>query len=165
MSHSPTELQQELQLTLTQLLLQQQHLRLIQEVLAKSRDKPDIVQTLYRSLRCLQSSQLLNQQAFEVGVDYVYVLELEGGNFYIGTSANLPSRLHQHFVGDGSLWTKAHKPVKVVEICLGDKPIEKEKTLEYMKLMGFEKVRGYCWCSIHLENPPKDLGLVIKTLS
>ena len=122
------------------------------------------MQTLHRSLRCLQSSQLLNQQAFEVGVDYVYVLELEGGNYYVGTSGTLPNRLHQHFVGDGSLWTKAHKPIKVVEICLGDKAIEKEKTLEWMKLKGFEKVRGWCWCSLKLDNPPKDLDLVIKSL-
>lgn len=151
------ELQQDIQLVLTQLVLQQQHLKLIQDVLSRSRDNPEVVQTLQRSLRCLQSSQLLNQQAFEVGEEYVYVLELEGGNFYVGYSGNLPNRLHQHFVGDGSLWTKKYKPLKVVEICLGNKMVEREKTLQWMQDKGYEKVRGYAWCSVQLESPPKDL--------
>lgn len=159
------DLQKDLQLTLTQLQLQQQHVRLIQDVLAKSRDSPDIVQTLQRSLRCLQSSQLLNQQAFEVGESYVYVLALDGGNFYVGYSGNLPSRLHQHFVGDGSLWTKKHQPQKVVEIVLGGKDVERDKTLQYMDRYGYKSVRGYAWCGLSLEGPPKDLHLVVKSVT
>lgn len=161
---SADELQQDVQLVLTQLQLQQQHVRLIQDVLSRSRDSLELVQILHRSLRCVQSSQLLNQQAFETGEEYVYVLELEGDNYYVGYSACLPNRIHQHFVGDGALWTRKHKPRKVVEIVLGDKSVEKKKTLEWMALKGYEKVRGFAWCHAVLDGPPKELNTNVVRL-
>lgn len=79
---------------------------------------------------------------FPFGSEYVYVWELEEGKYYIGYSENLSSRLEQHTTGDGAVWTKKYKPVSIVEIVRGNKDVEKAKTLEYMKLKGFENVRG-----------------------
>lgn len=152
------ELCRELQTLSTQLQLQQQHVRLIQEVAFKKSD-PDLLDVLCRSLRGIQCSQLLNQRAFEVPCDYVYVLQLEGDHYYVGFSTNLPNRIYQHFTGDGALWTKKHRPRKLVEVVLGDKSVEKEKTLQWMTAKGFQKVRGWAWCAITLDNPPKDLNL------
>ena len=46
---------------------------------------------------------------------YVYVLELEGGNFYIGQSTSILRRSDQHLNGSGSQWTKLHAPVRYIE--------------------------------------------------
>ena len=46
---------------------------------------------------------------------YIYVLELEDGNYYIGQTRNVDKRFKSHKQGKGSEWTRLHKPVKVVE--------------------------------------------------
>ena len=87
---------------------------------------------------------------------YIYVLELIENRYYIGRTANILRRIEEHFTNNGSIYTKAFKPIKIIEICeeitIQD---EKEKTLEYMSKYGWEKVRGYSWCSLKLLGPPK----------
>ena len=80
----------------------------------------------------------------------VYVLELEGGRYYIGYTTNLNIRLHQHFHGEGAKWTKVHKPIRLHSVEIGGKKRESEKTIEMMKIYGIENVRGagYCKASI-----------------
>ena len=92
---------------------------------------------------------------FPFGTEYVYVWELEGGKYYVGYSENLSGRLEQHTTGDGSLWTKKYKPVSILEIVRGGKDVEKTKTLEYIKLKGFEHVRGAGWCKIEYSAVPQ----------
>ena len=87
-----------------------------------------------------------------------YVLELEGAHFYIGKSFNLNFRMAQHFSGFGSRWTKLHKPIKIVECCIGDH--EKDLTLKYMREKGWKKVRGGGWCKVDMKYPPHELNLV-----
>ena len=84
----------------------------------------------------------------------VYVLECEGDEhhartYYVGNSLNLNHRLSQHWQGAGSLWTRLHKPVKVLRIEIvteGDANIvENMVTLELMHEHGREVVRGGKW--------------------
>jgi len=79
---------------------------------------------------------------FPFGTEYVYVWELEEGKYYVGYSENLSGRLEQHTTGEGAVWTKKYKPISILEILRGNKDVEKAKTLEYMKLKGFDNVRG-----------------------
>lgn len=80
----------------------------------------------------------------------IYVMELEGGNFYIGqTVEHIAKRVRKHFMGKGSAWTKAHAPKsvkKVINIGLltytEAEQIENEYVIQYMKKYGWEKVRG-----------------------
>jgi predicted GIY-YIG superfamily endonuclease len=85
----------------------------------------------------------------------LYVLELYGGKFYVGTTAmNDPHmRIKQHGGTFGARWTVAHKPKKVIEIReLGNmtRPeaelIEQDVTLEYMSKHGYNNVRGGNLC-------------------
>lgn len=85
---------------------------------------------------------------------YVYVLELEHGKYYVGFSEDMMERLSQHTGGNGAHWTRLFKPIGVVEIIEGDKEMEKRKTIEYMKLKGWQNVRGSQWCRVDLKNPP-----------
>ncbi|NDA91578.1 MAG: hypothetical protein EBY20_11930, partial [Alphaproteobacteria bacterium] len=88
--------------------------------------------------------------------DYIYVLQLIEDRYYIGRSQNVLHRIEQHFNGDGSVYTKKFKPLKVVEIVeetANDN--ERNKTIEYIKKYTWEKVRGYVWCKIDYKNPVK----------
>jgi len=46
----------------------------------------------------------------------IYILQLEGGNYYVGKSDNPAQRLDQHLKGKGASWTKIHRPVKLVKV-------------------------------------------------
>jgi len=78
----------------------------------------------------------------------VYVLELEGGKFYVGSSTNVDRRLKQHFRGAGAEYTKRHKPTGKVLPRLGKTESvtdsgEREETLLQMKCRGLDNVRGW----------------------
>jgi predicted GIY-YIG superfamily endonuclease len=79
----------------------------------------------------------------------IYVLELEGGNYYVGKTQNLTKRRQRHFEGKGNEWTKMHPPRKLIgaHIDIGEAgdDLEKLTTLAYMKKYGIDKVRGYAW--------------------
>jgi predicted GIY-YIG superfamily endonuclease len=88
--------------------------------------------------------------------NYIYVLQLIEDRYYVGKSCNILRRIEEHFTGNGAIYTKKYKPLKVIEV-EEEKSIDDEriKTLSIMKKYGWEKVRGYCWCSIELLKPPK----------
>lgn len=73
----------------------------------------------------------------------VYVLELEGGYYYVGKCKNFPERVRRHIDGTGSLWTKLHRPVASVAFYWGDEEVEKSVTLHYMNRYGINRVRGW----------------------
>jgi predicted GIY-YIG superfamily endonuclease len=76
----------------------------------------------------------------------LYVLELEGGNYYIGITHHLNVRLAQHYAGTGAKWTKLFKPLKLVEVVMdASRTMEDEITKKYMLLYGHDKVRGGSW--------------------
>lgn len=46
----------------------------------------------------------------------VYVLECEGGRWYVGFSHWPRLRIESHFCGTGAVFTQKHKPIRVKEI-------------------------------------------------
>ena len=91
----------------------------------------------------------------------VYVIECEDGFYYVGYTENINFRYSQHLQNKGAVWTRRHKPIKLVEvICPGTKKLEDEITEKYMSIYGQGKVRGgkyvannYCeCCNIQLKN-------------
>tara|TARA_R100000541_G_scaffold55720_2_gene64746 strand:- start:332 stop:646 length:315 start_codon:yes stop_codon:yes gene_type:complete len=89
----------------------------------------------------------------------LYVLKLDNDKYYIGITLNLNQRLSQHFSGDGSKWTKVHKPINVIEIQINnvdknvDESLENKVTLEYMKKYGWQSVRGGSYTRLDLKKP------------
>lgn len=76
----------------------------------------------------------------------LYVLELEGGNIYVGITHHLNVRLAQHYQGCGAKWTKLFKPIKLLEVQMGaTRALEDEVTKKYMIQYGHSKVRGGSW--------------------
>lgn len=86
---------------------------------------------------------------------WFYVLELEGGNFYVGITGDIEGRVRQHRDGVGALWTKVHKPVRVLfthghEIADEEAALRLEDlmTVEMMVQHGMAKVRGGHYCAV-----------------
>lgn len=83
----------------------------------------------------------------------IYVLRLQGGNFYIGKSSHVMERYQEHLNGYGSSWTKKYKPVGVDKIIEKVSPFEEDKiTKEYMSKYGIEKVRGGTYVQDRLDD-------------
>lgn len=92
----------------------------------------------------------------------VYVLELENNNYYIGYSSNIPKRINKHFRGKGSMFTKLHKPIKVLEIIDGNLFTELQVTLRYVFIKGIDNVRGSIYSHT---NPSKTKSLLFLNKS
>ena len=69
----------------------------------------------------------------------VYTLELDGGNYYVGFTDDIPKRMAEHFLGRGSHWTRLHPPIKVLEVVPGNKELESAKTIALMCRVGIAK--------------------------
>ena len=80
----------------------------------------------------------------------MYVLELEGGHFYVGKTMDLQERTAAHLVSasDGAEWTREHKPKRVLKVfnvpdmCLSAGLFEDLVTRQYMMQFGIETTRG-----------------------
>ena len=88
----------------------------------------------------------------------VYVLKLDNDKIYVGITYNFNLRYAQHECGEGAKWTRKHKPIEITEIIPNAcTEVENTKTLDYMKIYGWENVRGGYWCKLDMKNPPKML--------
>jgi predicted GIY-YIG superfamily endonuclease len=88
----------------------------------------------------------------------VYILELEDGKVYVGTSKDVANRLRQHSSGTGSAFTRAFKPTGTQLPRLGNvsgdgDAAERDETLRYMMLKGIPAVRGWKYSRVEM---PKD---------
>jgi predicted GIY-YIG superfamily endonuclease len=73
----------------------------------------------------------------------IYILRLQGGNYYIGKSDDPMKRYDEHLRGQGSAWTKLHKPISCERVILNASAFDEDKyTKEYMAKYGIDKVRG-----------------------
>ena len=88
----------------------------------------------------------------------VYVLELEGGRYYVGYTDDVPRRIAEHFMARGAHWTRTHPPVKVLEVVPGNKELENATTIALMCKYGWRNVRGGTWCSVEMRSMPTPPG-------
>lgn len=80
---------------------------------------------------------------------YLYVLELVGGNYYVGLSKGVNGRYQDHLDGKGAEWTKQYAPLRIVHsfntgthLQQEAEVIEDESTIAVMVTHGVERVRG-----------------------
>jgi predicted GIY-YIG superfamily endonuclease len=73
----------------------------------------------------------------------IYILQLEGGNYYVGKSDHPAQRFIQHINGEGAAWTKKHRPLKLLNIIPNASGFDEDKHVkELMAKYGIDKVRG-----------------------
>ncbi len=87
---------------------------------------------------------------------YIYVLKLQHSKYYVGKTSNPYFRIENHFNSEGSVWTKIHKPVKLLEIIEGDDYDEDKYTKIYMDKYGINNVRGGSYTSAKLDKETKN---------
>ena len=93
---------------------------------------------------------------------WVYTLELEGFKWYVGYSNDVCTRIAQHFLGRGALWTKAYKPLRVASVVEGGKDLEDPTTIGLMAQKGWRDVRGGRWTSLELRSMPFPLARALS---
>ena len=73
----------------------------------------------------------------------IYVLKLVNNKYYVGKSDNVEKRFEQHINGNGSSWTKLHKPLSIEKVIENANIFDEDNiTKEYMSLYGIDNVRG-----------------------
>lgn len=84
-------------------------------------------------------------------MERLYILELEGGHYYVGKSVDVAKRFEQHKNGTGSAWTKTHRPVKLLETRAITSPYDETNvTKDLMKKHGVDRVRGGAYANVNL---------------
>ena len=89
------------------------------------------------------------------------VLELEGGNWYVGWSADIQTRIASHFLGAGAKWAQVHKPLAVHSVRPGDTHLETLTAIALMATHGWEKVRGGSYCTVDMVKCPACIAKAI----
>lgn len=80
---------------------------------------------------------------------WIYVLACAHGKYYVGRTTT-KQRIQMHFDGNGSAWTKIHKPYKKLLMVKGDKFDEDKYVFMYMEKYGIQNVRGGCFSQVVL---------------
>lgn len=85
----------------------------------------------------------------------VYVLELEDGRVYVGSSKDVERRISQHMAGTGSAYTRVYRPTGVQLPRLGNvegdgDAAERDETLRYMMQRGIPYVRGWKFARVDM---------------
>ncbi len=92
----------------------------------------------------------------------VYVLELKGDRYYVGTTNDIQRRWKEHLDGTGSAWTKKYPPIAIVETILNAHKFDELKyTLIYMDRYGIANVRGGPYVSIDMTDEDHEHIMVI----
>lgn len=92
---------------------------------------------------------------------YVYVLLLQSGKLYVGSTDNPYTRFLDHFLTlpSSAAWVKEWgPPIRVVELlrnCRADD--EQYKYMEYASMFGWENVRGGGCCKVIMSSAPNGL--------
>jgi len=83
----------------------------------------------------------------------IYVLALNNGKYYVGKSDDVNRRLRVHQSGNGSVWTRIHKPIKILQIKKNAGKFDEDSTtLELMEKYGIQNVRGGTYSNLNLED-------------
>ena len=97
----------------------------------------------------------------------VYVLELNDGTRYVGSSHNIEERINQHKEGTGSTITKEKGVKGLLDLITKKKKNliqwEKKETIAQMVKHGFNKVRGFQWTSSKNLSNAKNLSLFFRS--
>ena len=89
----------------------------------------------------------------DTSIQRVYVLELENGKYYVGTTNNLQRRFQEHVDGTGSVWTRKYAPLGIERSVIVDGPLHEDRvTKELMLKHGIDNVRGGSYCRIDLDD-------------
>lgn len=107
---------------------------------------------LFNTLCCCFNKQPQNL------LEYIYVLKLENGKWYVGKTNNLNNRINAHKNGNGSEYTKIFKVISLHHYHIKNNIFDEDNTVkEYMIKYGIDSVRGGTYSSVKLNDNIKIL--------
>jgi predicted GIY-YIG superfamily endonuclease len=84
---------------------------------------------------------------------YIYIIQCENNKYYVGRTKDYNNRFTQHINNQGSVWTRIHKPIKLLKIIPCHDPFDEDKyTKMYMSKYGIDNVRGGSYTTINIDN-------------
>lgn len=87
----------------------------------------------------------------------IYIIKLEDNKYYIGKSSNVERRFADHISGNGSAWTRKHRPIEIEKVIENISIFDEDKfTKEYMALYGIDNVRGGSYVTLELSAEQKE---------
>lgn len=96
------------------------------------------------------------------GAEYIYVIALENGKYYVGRSKDPERRFREHKSSDNQ-WLRENKPLRIIEVKqLSGLFDEDNKTKAYMYTHGIDNVRGGTYTTLVLK--PEVRALLEKEL-
>jgi len=126
--------------------------------------KKKIIKVIKKVIRIVPKQKELAKEDNKVTV---YVLKLIDNKFYVGRTTdtipryksyeNVPinylgNRINAHFDGNGSVWTKKYKPIKIMNIYHNCVPEDEDKHVKIMmRQYGIDNVRGGNYSTINLD--------------
>jgi len=78
-------------------------------------------------------------------------LKLENNKYYVGKSEKPNERIINHFLNNGSSFTKKYKPLEVIDMIQTEDSFDEDKhTIKMMERYGINNVRGGSFCELKL---------------
>ena len=100
---------------------------------------------------------------YNTSTNYIYVLKLEQGKYYIGKTNNIKRRYMEHLQGSGASWTAKYKPMRLEKLLPSTNPFDEDKyTKQYMTIFGINNVRGGTYVTDYL--PPEQIALLKREI-
>lgn len=89
---------------------------------------------------------------------FVYVIQCQGGKYYVGRTTRLAQRFAEHWSGSGSEWTKLYPPIRVERVIETNLTYDEGSYVKkYMHLHGIDNVRGGAYVTRELTRHQKAL--------
>jgi predicted GIY-YIG superfamily endonuclease len=91
-------------------------------------------------------------------MQFLYILELQQGKYYVGKTGDITRRLNDHCSGKGSEWTKKYPFVKLLHAESNSDPFDEDKNVKKLMLeKGIENVRGGVYSMVILSDEQIEL--------
>jgi predicted GIY-YIG superfamily endonuclease len=95
-------------------------------------------------------------ETISIGTIHIYIMKLEHGCWFVGSTNDIPKSVKHHFMHATSEWMKLHKPIAMEASYRYLSRFDEDRyTKEYMLKYGIDKVRGGTYALPNIDDEQK----------